>query len=141
MPKFVKKPIEIEAFQYKGNADELLDWISQNHGAAYANHEGFFISTLEGLMEVSFDDWVIKGIKDEFYPCKPDIFEMTYTTTALELCQNCNFCDTEIMDDDSSVYSCHRHAPHGIAGINRTLWDWPRVDSWDWCGEWERVEE
>jgi hypothetical protein len=36
------------------------------------------IQTLEGVMEASVGDWIIKGVKGEFYPCKPDIFKMTY---------------------------------------------------------------
>lgn len=38
------------------------------------------IWTLEGDMTASAGDWIIKGVKGEFYPCKPDIFEMTYTS-------------------------------------------------------------
>ena len=78
MPKFRKKPVVIEARQYIGDAGEAIDWISQGHGEAYANAEGLFIVTLEGVMEVSHGDWVIKGVQGEFYPCKPDIFEQTY---------------------------------------------------------------
>ena len=40
--------------------------------------EGFYIETLEGDHLCRKGDWVIKGVKGEFYPCKPDIFEMTY---------------------------------------------------------------
>lgn len=39
---------------------------------------GHFISTLEGPLQVSEGDWIITGVKGERYPCKPDIFEMTY---------------------------------------------------------------
>jgi hypothetical protein len=37
-----------------------------------------YIRTLEGNMYVMPGDWIIKGVKGEFYPCKPDIFELTY---------------------------------------------------------------
>ena len=42
------------------------------------NEKGMKISTLEGEMTASINDYIIKGIKGEFYPCKPDIFEQTY---------------------------------------------------------------
>jgi hypothetical protein len=38
----------------------------------------WYVQTLEGPLKVSDKDWVIKGVKNEFYPCKPDIFEATY---------------------------------------------------------------
>ena len=81
MPKFRKKPIIIEAVQYTGNniryiTDEL------NMSENYYRYEDFelYINTLEGKFKADVGDWIIKGIKDEFYPCKPDIFEMTYET-------------------------------------------------------------
>ena len=40
--------------------------------------EGLCIETLEGKMTVSYGDWIIRGVKGEFYPCKPDVFEETY---------------------------------------------------------------
>ncbi len=41
-------------------------------------HEFLEIDTREGCMIADLKDWIIKGVKGEFYPCKPDIFEMTY---------------------------------------------------------------
>lgn len=38
----------------------------------------YHIKTLEGHLDITVGDWIIKGVKGEFYPCKPDIFEMTY---------------------------------------------------------------
>lgn len=81
MPKFVKKPVEIEARQYYGNAnaaEELINWIESEGGKAYWDKAHIVIETLEGKMEARADDWIIKGVKGEFYPCKPDIFEETY---------------------------------------------------------------
>ena len=82
MARYRKKPVEIEAIQ----------WISDNIEQVYemldtylivtpsADGEGLYhyIRTLEGDMELSWNDYVIKGVKGEFYPCKPDIFELTY---------------------------------------------------------------
>ncbi len=86
MPKFTKKPITIVAEQFDGtelSADLIIDWITDNRGAAWKIHRvpgrtEFVIGTLEGNMEVSVGDYVIKGVKGEFYPCKPDIFAETY---------------------------------------------------------------
>ena len=44
---------------------------------------GFYIPTLEGNMKASFGDYIIKGVKDEFYPCRKDIFEETYQKVIL----------------------------------------------------------
>lgn len=76
MPRFRKKPVVIEAIQWTGgNAVTLLDWIGP-----HARQEGatLIIATLEGDHEASLGDWIIKGVKGEFYPCKPDIFTATY---------------------------------------------------------------
>ena len=68
--KYRKKPVVIEAFQWKPEMGEI--------GPVKQKFIGYVIETLEGDMTVSDGDWVIKGVKGEFYPCKPDIFEATY---------------------------------------------------------------
>lgn len=75
MPMYRKKPVVIEARQYaKDNVEELLDWIIENgHEATF--HGAFQIHTLEGVHRADVGDYIVKGIKGEFYPCKPDIFE------------------------------------------------------------------
>ncbi len=76
MPTFRKRPVQIEAREWTGaNAVDLLDWIGES-----ATQEGpsLIIHTLEGDHEATLGDWIIKGVKGEFYPCKPDIFAMTY---------------------------------------------------------------
>ena len=79
--KYVKKPIIIEAVQWTGtNRKEIFDFCI----TCYFNTDfetgdlKLHIQTLEGNMEASVGDYIIKGIKGEFYPCKPDIFELTY---------------------------------------------------------------
>ena len=77
--KYRKKPIVIEAVQFFDNKecfDEIKKTIPIEYD--YQNSPHCYISTLEGQMYVSDKDWIIKGIKGEFYPCKPDIFEKTY---------------------------------------------------------------
>ena len=76
--KFKKKPVIIDAIQYRTIRHEvdafcpILIWKIEDH------NEIPYIPTLEGVMRVNNGDWIIKGIKGEFYPCKPDIFEVTY---------------------------------------------------------------
>lgn len=84
--KYRKKPVEIEAIQFSGwNHDEIFDWINDtiNSVQPICYKETIQINTLEGVMTASVGDYIIKGIKGEFYPCKPDIFESTY--------QECNY--------------------------------------------------
>lgn len=81
MPKYRKKPIVIEAFQYElSNKENIPDWFleSVNNGISYYDSFELYISTLEGAHHVSIGDYIIKGVNGEFYPCKPDIFEKTY---------------------------------------------------------------
>ena len=78
--KFRKKPLVIEAIQYLGdvNFNLIRLFVSNNTPLHHIGDEKFHISTLEGGHDVGPGDWIIKGIKGEFYPCKPDIFEKTY---------------------------------------------------------------
>jgi hypothetical protein len=92
MAKFRKKPVVIEAVELKNNYDSIVECVefvfnigmdsSMIGESATVNkvkeEGGFLIPTLEGDMKVSFGDYIIKGVKGEFYPCKPDIFELTY---------------------------------------------------------------
>jgi hypothetical protein len=77
MGKYRKKPVEIEAIQYDGfHTGELDEFCGSNFCEPVG--ESPFIRTLEGDMTISKGDYIIKGVKGEFYPCKPDIFELTY---------------------------------------------------------------
>lgn len=92
--KFRKKPVIIEAFQMtevrRIDNSEWPVWLHQawqlereTKGSVYPTEEGtgsgtVSIGTLEGQHLVSFDDWIIRGVKDELYPCKPDVFDLTY---------------------------------------------------------------
>ena len=89
--KFRKKPVVIEAIQWTGeNTREIMEWVQpgiQPFGMAegwwlkQVHDRGEFklmVPTLESPHEASEGDWIIKGVKGEFYPCKPDIFEATY---------------------------------------------------------------
>jgi len=80
MPQFRKKPVVIEAVQWDGSIDGALDIVmwSRSPTLKYSTTNGFSVDTLEGVMLVTEGDWVIRGVKGEFYPCKPDIFAATY---------------------------------------------------------------
>lgn len=86
--KYIKKPIEVEALQIHGNVSEIKEFIGEN-GDAYISdaawqvgkgrpHTIVTIHTLEGDMRATDGDYIIKGVKGEFYPCRKDIFEETY---------------------------------------------------------------
>ena len=79
--KFRKKPVEVEAHKLTvENMDFVENWCKGSiKGVSLPIEERCIdIQTLEGEMRAEIGDYVIKGIKGEFYPCKPDIFEMTY---------------------------------------------------------------
>lgn len=84
MTKFRKKPVEIEAVEYRGdNAyGEMTPWLSDAIGGGVVTFTpadaALNIKTLEGSHLASPGDWIIRGIKGELYPCKPDIFAATY---------------------------------------------------------------
>lgn len=81
--KFVKKPIEVEAIEFTRDSIDEVDKFTGNtmnicierriNGKVSAN-----IETPKGVMKVEIGDYIIKGVKGEFYPCKPDIFNLTY---------------------------------------------------------------
>lgn len=82
--KYRKKPVVIEARQFTPqNILDLRDWIASGGHGVYVGWNAqvgdyIEIDTLEGTMRAEVGDWIIKGVKGEFYPCKPDIFEQTY---------------------------------------------------------------
>nr|DAX79999.1 MAG TPA: PGDYG protein [Caudoviricetes sp.] len=77
MPYYRKKPIPVAARQYTGdNFTELQDW-SEN-AIATDDYSNTFVVTLEGPMFFHEGDYIIRGVRGEFYPCKKNIFEETY---------------------------------------------------------------
>ena len=78
MAKYRKRPVVIEAVRWSGeNIFEICDFIKVNVSSIYDGNN-LTINTLEGKMTANKGDYIIKGVNDEFYPCKPDIFEKTY---------------------------------------------------------------
>lgn len=89
MARYRKKPVVIEAIQWDGlNLEEIRRFVGsslvyQIFDAAWKAGAGqpvvdMKIKTLEGEMQVGRGDYIIKGVRGEFYPCKPDIFKETY---------------------------------------------------------------
>lgn len=81
MAKFRKKPVVIEAVQWTGDPVCLIGTPFQGHfhqGSIQRTDGTLPIHTLEGTMDCSVGDWIIRGVKGELYPCKPDIFAATY---------------------------------------------------------------
>ena len=80
MSRFRKKPVVIDAIQWTGeNYTRLSEWLSHWRRPLPRGAMGtLMIPTLEGEMQADPGDWIIRGVKGEFYPCKPDIFEATY---------------------------------------------------------------
>lgn len=77
--KYVKKPVEIEALQWTGdNVTEILAFASACFSYEKNGKPVLAVATLEGTMTASVGDYIIKGIKGEFYACKPEIFNLTY---------------------------------------------------------------
>lgn len=91
--KFRKKPVEIDAFQWHGEYNTFDEWLvslgypstddadpDDNGPRAWmkANDSCLYIETLEGTMTAQEEDWIIRGVAGEFYPCKPVIFIQTY---------------------------------------------------------------
>lgn len=93
---YIKKPVVVQAFQMteerrQDNSDwpiwlhEAWNFPHNAEGAVfpqdYPDSDGtdqLVVRTKEGLMTVSWNDWIIQGVQGELYPCKPDIFAMTY---------------------------------------------------------------
>ena len=80
--RYKKKPLIIEAVRNTGkNHSEIMRFTDGKCIAMYASFSDSYvykIITLEGEMTANIGDYIIKGVKGEFYPCKPDVFETTY---------------------------------------------------------------
>ena len=88
--KYRKRPVVIDAIQWTGeNLHEVIELTglhdsARNRWAAWDDYEAFVrahglkIFTLEGPLHAAVGDWIIKGVKGECYPCKPDVFMATY---------------------------------------------------------------
>ena len=76
MMKFRKKPVVVDAVKWNGDNFEEVEGFDAP--ITPAPDKGLYIDTLEGKMLCRVGDWIIKGVKGEYYPCKPDVFDQTY---------------------------------------------------------------
>lgn len=76
--KYRKKPVIIDAVKWRGqNLIEMKRFLGDSENYHFIDGE-LYITTLEGTMHAAVGDYVIRGLRDEFYPCKPDVFRKTY---------------------------------------------------------------
>jgi hypothetical protein len=126
--RYRKKPVVIDAVRWTGNVDEVKQWASMPRTDPKLQFgtidvDGYVtlsIATLEGTMYASPGDWIIRGVKGELYPCKPDIFEATYE--AYEPSDDLDEGGLEIpsaMLHDALAHQRLRHA-----GVLQALLDW-----------------
>jgi hypothetical protein len=83
MPQYRKKPVVIEAYQLPSRftppTEDLVNFLHGSGRPITSERDGTIaIETLEGVMTAGPGDWIIKGVRGEYYPCKPDIFAATY---------------------------------------------------------------
>ena len=90
--KYRKKPVVIEAWKFTRKALKDIDsWVRKYRDniklvSQYGGDVLYIeIETLEGTMRAELNDYIIKGVQGEFYPCKPDIFEKTYESSCVPL--------------------------------------------------------
>lgn len=82
--RYKTKPCEIEAVEFKDDSVDTLmaiqNFMNKELFVSYADrkHPVIKIATLEGVMDASIGDFIIKGLCGEFYPCKPDVFHKKY---------------------------------------------------------------
>lgn len=106
--KYRKKPVVIDAVKWNGNkVSETPNWIVEalDKGVIIRYGNEVHIRTLEGVMKASPDDYIIKGVNGEIYPCKPDIFEKTYEiATVEENCDDMDFSDAiEVLKQGGAI--------------------------------------
>ena len=130
--EYRKKPVVIEAFRY--GIDSRPDWfdtkVTSNEIITYVGTDirdssQYYceIKTLEGIMRGNCGDYIIKGVQDEVYPCKPDIFEMTY-----ELASTSS--QTEISDEEIEKSAKEWYDKKGIVNYKAEIRAWVSACKW-----------
>lgn len=105
---FRKKPVEIAAVHWTGeNIEQVMVFMAPEkpiYMTGFSNADDIIgVETLEGRMVAQKGDWIIRGVKGELYPCKPDIFAATY-----DVVEPCSVCGGEPAHEDcGDNYRCH----------------------------------
>lgn len=111
--QYVKKPVIIDAVQWTGtNKTEIEEFCGDKaifERLSLIDEDALSIRTLEGVLDAKWGDFIIKGIKGEFYPCKEDIFHLTYDLVDFSEKEN----STEIPEPTSSAKSLHNTTSNG----------------------------
>lgn len=127
--KFQKRPKEIEAIQFIDDAEritEIQKFAGDTIKVDYADKENpkLKIETLEGTMEASVGDWIIKGLKGELYPCKPDIFVESYSKVPKDFIERIELELKELREDaDKLANFIGSDKYQGIGAIQQYLLD------------------
>lgn len=78
--RYTKRPVTIDAIQFDGtNIHDIAMFVGEDEVLGREEDKRIYIMTSKGSLEVNKGEWVIRGVKGEFYPCAADVFEMTYT--------------------------------------------------------------
>ena len=115
MSKYTKKPVEIEAVQWNGEiTQDLLDLIKDNKRDCEidSNNRTVAIKTLEGVMTANAGDFIIKGVKGELYPCKPDIFGATYDVSQNREIDRIKKMNTDELAEFLTDFDCYKSCEH-----------------------------
>ena len=109
--RYITKPVEVEALEWIGtNKFNMCEFIGDKAISMKSDEDFFIIETLEGNMKASKGDFIIKGLRGEFYPCKPDVFHLKYKLCDEAICGWCGkhlgvvykglrlFCSTKCTD-------------------------------------------
>ena len=114
MAKYRKKPIIIEAEQYREGLEDGFEEVNQHMTVDGKGIRTPYIQTLEGKMWISPTDWIITGVRGERYPCKDDIFRTTYEPVEQE----------------------QAHAPYKPRNLEYKSFDNPDLPTWARNGQW-----
>lgn len=142
--KYKTKPCEIEAVQWTGDNEQEIQIFTKGGSYITFLDEELRIRTLEGDMRADLGDYIIKGLKGEFYPCKPDIFEKKYANSEFF-----NFDGSLISVDEKSYNKAiedfanflHRKAKenHGIRLSEETR-SWTHASIFDYVKEFKEEQ-
>lgn len=112
--KATKKPVTIECMKWNGvNFDEIKEFcgdVAEFNSCIESGCDELFIKTLKGYHKATAGDYIIKGVKGEFYPCKPDIFAQTYDIVDSDSRVR-EFVETEIHFQEGPIKEC------GVNGV------------------------
>lgn len=77
--RYVKRPVVVSAIQFNdANVELIREFTGGKLSAFHRKNNHLYVNTLEGLMMIHVDDYIVRGIKGEFYPVTKEIFELTY---------------------------------------------------------------